>query len=663
MIIKELTVENFRVFKGLHNIQLEPHQAFDRPVILFGGLNGAGKTSILTAVRLALYGKLAFAGVSSSQEYIDKLDALIHNGSDSENSASVALVFTYNKEGQQSEFRVKRSWHKGRKDTLVLWQDDEKLRELDYDQCQGFLNELIPSGIADLFFFDGEKISELAEDKTGQTLQVAVRRLLGLDLIEKLKNDLVIFLKRQAARKTEENYRAELELLEADSVRLGQSAENFRYAADLVKISLGLVDADIRKQESILAAQGGAFAASKANEQAKVDGLIKERSQLERALKAELEGLMPLSLAPSSINALIAELNEESSVKQSLIFRRQLSEFLSHMTTDGKFPSEVVRDQTVKVIEEGIRTFVQHPTTTEIHFDISDRELGAVTQVAITGAKNSKTRFEKVKGELAATDRALEEASSNIGRAPDDEQLQELVGLIRELDRKRQQKLDEYHSLLEKARQALMEQLECNRKLQKMHDNRRLNFDANSAVTNAQDTLNIIEEYSEALTKARVSKLEENFALAYTRLARKKGLKLLGKINPLTFDVELHDLHGAVIDRETLSAGEKQIYALAILDALAKTSGRQLPVIIDTPLGRLDSQHRDTLIENYFPNASHQVIILSTDTEINQSYYFSELRRSVSHSYKIDYNEKTRSSSLNVGYFWPNGEERDNDVA
>jgi len=102
-----------------------------------------------------------------------------------------------------------------------------------------------------------------------------------------------------------------------------------------------------------------------------------------------------------------------------------------------------------------------------------------------------------------------------------------------------------------------------------------------------------------------------------------------------------------------LSAGEKQIYAIAILEALGKTSGKKLPIIIDTPLGRLDSKHRDKLIEHYFPEASHQVIILSTDTEIDESYFSSDfLKDDISHAFEIQFDGVTKSSRLREGYFW-----------
>ena len=82
MIIKKLVLHNFRVFRGTHEIDLAPRKdnKKSKPIVLFGGLNGAGKTSILTAVRFALYGRLAFDQLVNNQDYIDQLNELIHNG-------------------------------------------------------------------------------------------------------------------------------------------------------------------------------------------------------------------------------------------------------------------------------------------------------------------------------------------------------------------------------------------------------------------------------------------------------------------------------------------------------------------------------------------------------------------------------------------------------
>ena len=228
MLIKQLVLHNFRVFNGTHTIDLaprkRPHEVNPRPIVLFGGLNGAGKTSILSAIRLALYGRLAFGLATQQQDYIEHLSSLIHKGAyyiEQPEEAAVELTFTYNKGGQESEFTVTRTWKKGKKDRLSLQKDGQPLSELDYDQCQGFLNELIPHGIADLFFFDGEKIADMAVDETNAQLKDSIRSMLGIGVLDVLRNDIGKCLRRvtkdlQGNNSVNEilNIRAERESLE-----------------------------------------------------------------------------------------------------------------------------------------------------------------------------------------------------------------------------------------------------------------------------------------------------------------------------------------------------------------------------------------------------------------------------------------------------------------
>jgi DNA sulfur modification protein DndD len=87
-----------------------------------------------------------------------------------------------------------------------------------------------------------------------------------------------------------------------------------------------------------------------------------------------------------------------------------------------------------------------------------------------------------------------------------------------------------------------------------------------------------------------------------------------------------------------------------MLWGLAKASGRPVPVVIDTPLGRLDGDHRDALVRRYFPDASHQVILFSTDEEVNAEFSAS-LDDSVAHRYLIAYDAEAKSSSFSAGYF------------
>lgn len=125
------------------------------------------------------------------------------------------------------------------------------------------------------------------------------------------------------------------------------------------------------------------------------------------------------------------------------------------------------------------------------------------------------------------------------------------------------------------------------------------------------------------------------------------------QIDTETFRLVLYDHNGECLPKHRLSAGEKQILAIAFLWGLANASGRQLPVAIDTPLGRLDSEHRNHLVDRYFPQASHQVMLLSTDTEI-RAEEVGRLRAAgaIAREYRLEYDPKQRQTAVVPGYFW-----------
>lgn len=659
MLIKQLVLRNFRVFNGTHVIDLAPkkrqHDDNPRPIVLFGGLNGAGKTSILSAIRLALYGRFAFGSTTQQQEYVEELSTLVHNGSSSgeqPNEASIELVFTYNKGGQEAEFTVTRTWQKGKRDKLSLQQDGKVIQGLNYDQCQGFLNELIPHGIADLFFFDGEKIAELAEDESGTILRTAVRRLLGLDLIEKLRNDLMIFVKRQQSGQLAESQQQNLSILELKIKEFAFKTEQILEKADAAKIRIDLISKEIIQYETLLNSQGGAFAQTKTQEMQKVETFIKEKDRLEKALRHECDSSLPYALAPKTLSHLLDQINSEMQLKQANSFKKELNQFLTQLKQDISFRSGSTGKIAAEAIEDNLQEYLAGKPKGELLFDISEREAGMIQQSIEQDSKKAWQRFDLYRDQLAEIEEQLEQAAANIARAPEDDQLMSIFEKLRELDRQRESKRLEYSSLLEEAKQTKQQQLDCARQVQKVHDTARSLHNYSSAFKNAHETINLLDHYTELLTKARVKTLSTNFEVAYHKLARKEDLQLNAHINPETFDVELIDETGAVINRKLLSAGEKQIYAIAILEALAKTSGRDLPVIIDTPLGRLDSQHRDKLINHYFPFASHQVVLLSTDTEVDERYFVDQLRDDISHAYEIVFNAHTKSSKLKSGYFW-----------
>lgn len=151
----------------------------------------------------------------------------------------------------------------------------------------------------------------------------------------------------------------------------------------------------------------------------------------------------------------------------------------------------------------------------------------------------------------------------------------------------------------------------------------------------------VLEEFHSQILENRIQELETTLVRYFNQLSRKRNLVWNAKIGREDFSVTLYTRDGQLLPKNGLSAGEKQIYAIALLWSLRDISNRPLPVIIDTPLGRLDSDHRQQIVENYFPFASHQVILLSTDTEIDQKY-FAALEPAISHCYHLKYDQTER---------------------
>jgi len=153
------------------------------------------------------------------------------------------------------------------------------------------------------------------------------------------------------------------------------------------------------------------------------------------------------------------------------------------------------------------------------------------------------------------------------------------------------------------------------------------------------------------VTDRKIDRLSGLITESFRFLLRKTALVERIAIDPGTFAITLYDDAGHTIPKERLSEGEKQIFAISVLWGLARASTRPLPAVIDTPMARLDATHRQHLVERYFPNASHQVVIFSTDTEVDRHYY-PMLQPFIARAYHLNYDQKAKVTVGEEGYFW-----------
>ena len=160
-----------------------------------------------------------------------------------------------------------------------------------------------------------------------------------------------------------------------------------------------------------------------------------------------------------------------------------------------------------------------------------------------------------------------------------------------------------------------------------------------------------LEKFRSVFVESRIHQVEGFILGSFQQLLRKQSLISGLKINPEKFSLELYGQDGRILSPERLSAGERQLLAISMLWGLGRASGRPLPTVIDTPLGRLDASHRTLLVERYFPFASHQVLLFSTDKEIDEAY-FEKLKPYIGHFYRLEYEDTTKATQIRKGYFW-----------
>lgn len=660
MILNSLRLRDFGVFSGQHTIDLAPRVKYGRKrtIVLFGGLNGSGKTTTLTAVRLALYGRQSSGRNSTLQAYHQQLQEYIHKPRKSivaPYSSSVELNFTYGKHGTVSDYKIIRSWEeKGSKviEHLEIHKDCELLEGLGSEQLQSFLNELIPIGVANLFFFDGEQIAELAEDNTNEALADAINRLLGLDIIHRLRTDLGIYLRENTQAKMPKDIANELKALEQ---RYKQSYDEYkRFVTEKIDLNTELVglSSEIASTQQRVNDLGGAWAKSREAEEIRCEQIVKEKNSLNSEIKELFADAIPLALAQKSISKLLDQLTAEKLTKTQHSTRSEINKHLR------KLRSELIKTlgQTNKAaVDMALETTFQKVLTggdnTVIIHDISDSEFERIQVLFSSYLPQQVKLLKKLWTRIEELDDELSIISTNIARAPDQSRLINIMEELYSLMQKKGGLENKIEVCRENAKRALRQAMNSLRCLRDLDEKYSKTMSHDQGIELAANCRAMLSDFADQTKKRKIAILEQEFIKSFSKLARKDDMDILVKICPETFNVSLSNEHGNVINKQKLSAGEKQIYAIAMLEALGRTSGRSLPIIIDTPLGRLDSKHRTNLVQNYFPTASHQVILLSTDTEIDESYY-SALSPEISHAFSVDYDSKAGSSRFNEGYFW-----------
>ncbi|MBD2774652.1 DNA sulfur modification protein DndD [Iningainema tapete] len=654
----ELVLENFGPYRGRQVINLDSQEhGNSRPIILLGGMNGGGKTTLMDAIRLALYGQRAQCSTRGNLSYSDFLTQCVNSHTPPNKDTRIELVFEHIENDKPVHYRVVRYWTKNPKDgkdNLGILDAQEWLDSSLVNIWDEYIENLLPLGISNLFLFDGEQVKELAEQEVPPPIVAnAIRGLLGLELAERLADDIDILVNRKRKEIAEIQNLANLEDIEQKLKQQNAEYQSTNNQLDVFKDKLELAEKKQKEALDRFIAEGGKIAGDRSQLEQQEKQKIAEAEETRSRLCTCAEDILPLALIQPLLTQVQVQGEKEKATTQAQIAQEILLErdkrLVDRITQLGITAEQLdkikslINEENQEIIGEKKELWLlaapenMQQLANIINNDLEKVKISAQQQLAVL-----KTKEE----ELITLERQLQTAASP-------EAYQQLLDAVEHT----QTKVAEAKVVYETARRRLVEleaAIEKSKKDLKQYTDQNIKRHNKehviAASTKVQETLKL---FRERLALRKLNKLELEITECFRYLLSKSDLVHRIAIDTHTFSLSLYDLQGKPVPKHRLSAGEKQLLAIAFLWALARVSGHRLPVAIDTPLGRLDSSHRSNLVERYFPSASHQVILLSTDTEIGEKEV-QKLRENdaIAREYLLKYDSSTRQTNIEPGYFW-----------
>ncbi|MEN9361113.1 MAG: hypothetical protein RL095_2648 [Verrucomicrobiota bacterium] len=656
MIFEEIILHNIGVFKGEHRVALAPPKK-SQPIILIGGMNGAGKTTFLESLQLALYGKMATAGRMSGLSYEEYLRRLINRQTPAKQGAAVTLTFRIHEEGKERRYAVKRLWAESgsRIKESVQVAIDGEYDEVVSETWQERVGRFIPHQMAHLFFFDGDRIEALADPaKSAEVLRTAIDALLGVDLVDMLCNDLKALKQKATKDKSSDKGKEKLDGMEAQLAGLAAKLEDAKQDQAQALTELERTQKKLAELDKNYREQGGELAEKEALMRRERDAQERERDSLGRQLLDLATLDLPLNLCRSLIEATLEQCRQEALVNEGERLNQAvqgkmagLLKRLKSLGLDAPMLKKVKAE-----IEAGLLDADE--SAVQRYLLLSSSGEGRLSSLISEGLNEQQARGKALVAEFRAASEKVDNLERKLAAVPDAGSLANLLQ-EREALRTSATQLSTRKELrgtqileLEKEHSGISTKL--NRLYEDEHRKQIEDADIERLGIHSERVVNALKRFRAKVTEKHTHRLEELILESFRALLRKEGMIAGIEIEPQTCAVTLRDGLGRIVSPERLSMGERQLLAVAMLWGMAKASGRPLPVIIDTPLGRLDSEHRSKLVDRYFPKASHQVFLLSTDEEI-KGEYLERLGKSIGRSYAIEFDNKTQSSRIREGYF------------
>jgi DNA sulfur modification protein DndD len=636
MKIRSIILCNFKSFKGEYIINLSTDRDKSKNIVLIGGANGAGKTTILEAVKLCMFGKRFNGNILSNKNYEEYLVSTKNRLSTRENDDLFFIELDIEVDDAYSpysinlrrEFRINNG--KLEKENFAIFRDGEALEIVPRECWEDYIISLFPPYIMEYFFFDGERVKELATgDNAERTLKEAIRDLVGLKLYETLGMDIDSLMKK-IRRKNINIPELKEKVIQKDK-KIFQIEREMEEIDEKIKMkNQKIIELDEKKNftEINLRRKAGSLAKEREKYEKSLLEVSEELKRLDSEIREICGEVLPFVIAygvreellqqlrrERYLKELIASKNVLEKVNRKLIEKIRSSKTLSLPEQHLVNVEKVVKNTFSEIIEE-----LDSESGTVIH-DLPGIQMDRIENFLNDVEERIRKDMQKIlkrREEILFQSKKTKDALKKIS---DEAFIKEFIDELSTIQRDIKVHEREIESLRNSWEELIENREKENEAMRELEDKIMFMYEENKKVEVCKNVKGVIHEFIDTIITSRIEELEKIITELYRGLSNKEDMVKRIAIDSDDLDTTLVGFGGEIVNKESISAGEKEIYALSVLWGLSKISYRKFPLIVDSLLARLDKTHSDNIVETFFPKAAEQVIVLAHDREIDKRLY------------------------------------------
>lgn len=692
MKINSLELNNFGSYEGINTFNFKTTE--DKNIILIGGKNGAGKTTLFTAIRLSIYGFRAFGYQNINSYYNKTILKLINNCAKLSEPATtyIKLDIDINNGQDFDNYVIEREWilsQNNLTEYLKIFKNKILLDEEELADFEKYVMQIIPPGVFDLYFFDGEKIADFFLEEGSKTrLKNAFLTLCGYDIFDIMDKNF----RRILSSSTQDNevVRKFLELkeqVEQENIKIDKIKNEI-----LVNYqNIDKIDSDIKHLDNIYKKQGGV---SKKEWDKKFQSIKDEehfREEQNAQLKKVANDVIPFLILKNELKELDKAITEENELKKYIAF----TDILQYEEIIEQFKKEMTSVKNIASSLKNISTNIKNNyLKKDLIFNISAEQSGIVQYQIDKILKYDENNIHKFVKEIKDSIKRSQDIRNEIEKCNIDK--------IDDYANSKSKLLDEKSKLLNLSIklssdiQTLESQyVILNNEYQRVKKNYENELKKNSINDISAKAILMLEELESELYKKQIEKMENTFKEEIHKLMRKEdfitGIKIDTNFNIIVYrntkytiktlksiinnigiegiantlgedayekikEIKNYDNDDEVIDikveldKSSFSNGEKQIFIMALYKSLMSLCRNEVPFVIDTPFARIDTEHRNNISKYFFRELQGQVFILSTNKEI-ENKQLGMLEDKLSTKYMLENQDNKKTIIKENSYF------------